>query len=93
MNKSPLPTILLAVLAVSAIASVVLCWNYISNTRQIRMLNLTAAQINNNRALLNALATDALEYSKRNPAINPLLESIGAKAPAGGAAATTAPKR
>jgi hypothetical protein len=91
MNKSPLPTILLAVLAVSAVTSVVLCWNYISNTRQLRLLNTTAAQINNNRALLNALATDAVEYSKKNPAIDPLLESIGAKAPK--AATTTAPKR
>jgi hypothetical protein len=92
MNKSPLPTILLAVLAVSALASVVLCWQYIGNTRQLRQLNTTAAQINNNRALVQALAADAVEYSKRNPAIDPLLESIGAK-PAKAGAATTAPKR
>jgi hypothetical protein len=93
MNKSPLPTILLAVLAVSALASVVLCWQYISNTRQLRQLNTSAAQINNNRAIINALATDALEYSKRNPSIDPLLESIGAKPAKAGTAPAAAPKR
>jgi hypothetical protein len=93
MNKSPLPTILLAVLAVSALASVVLCWQYISNTRQLRQLNTSAAQINNNRAIINALATDAMEYSKRNPSIDPLLESIGAKPAKAGTAPAAAPKR
>ena len=93
MNKSPLPTILLAVLAVSALASVVLCWQYITNTRQLRQLNTSAAQINNNRAIINALATDAMEYSKRNPSIDPLLESIGAKPAKAGTAPAAAPKR
>jgi hypothetical protein len=90
MKNNSLTTILLGVLAVSALASVVLCWLYISNTRELRGLQTQASLINNNRALINALAADTLEYSKTHPAIAPVLESLGfnpgkagATAPAG----------
>ncbi len=79
MNKSPLTTILLGVLTLSALASVLLCWFYISNTRELRALQTQASFINNNRTIINALATDTLEYSKSHPAIDPLLESLGFK--------------
>ena len=77
MKNSPLTTILLGVLTLSALASVLLCWLYISNTRQLRTLQTQAAMINNNRTIINALVADTLEYSKTHPAINPVLESVG----------------
>ena len=79
MKNNPLTTILLGVLTISSLASVVLCWLYISNTRQLRTLQAQAASINNNRALINALAIDTVEYSKTHPAIDPILESAGLK--------------
>ena len=79
MKNSPLTTILLGVLTLSALASVVLCWLYISNTRELRSLQTQAAQINNNRALINALASDTVEYSKTHQAMEPILESVGLK--------------
>jgi len=79
MKNTPLTTILLGVLTLSALASVVLCWLYISNTRQLRTLQSQAAFINNNRAIVTALANDTLEYSKTHPAIDPLLISVGFK--------------
>jgi hypothetical protein len=79
MNKTPLTKILLGVLTLSALASVLLCWLYISNTRQLRSLQAQASFINSNRAIINALANDTLEYSKTHPAIDPLLESLGFK--------------
>ena len=88
MKNSPLTTILLGVLTLSALASVVLCWLYISNTRALRTLQAQAAQINNNRAVINALAADTVEYSKTHQAIEPLLESVGLK-PGKSAPATT----
>jgi len=80
MKNSPLTTILLGALTLSALASVVLCWMYISNTRELRTLQSQAALINNNRAMINALAADTVEYSKTHPAIEPLLKSVGLKA-------------
>ena len=79
MKNSPLTTILLGVLTLSALASVLLCWMYISNTRELRSLQTQAAMINNNRALINALAADSVEYSKTHPGIEPILESVGLK--------------
>ncbi len=77
--KSPLTTILLAVLALSALLSLGLCWGYVSNARELRTLQTQAAFINNKRAEINALANLAVQYSQKNPAINPLLESAGLK--------------
>jgi hypothetical protein len=79
MKNSPLATILLGVLTLSALASVVLCWLYISNTRELRSLQGQANIINNNRTVMTALANDTMEYSKKNPAIDPILESVGLK--------------
>ena len=79
MKNSPLTTLLLGILTFSALASLVLCWLYISNTRELRGLQTQANIINNNRAVMTALANDAIEYSKKNPAIDPLLEAARLK--------------
>ena len=92
MKNSPLTTILLVLLVISALGSVVLCWSYISHARELRTLQTQAAMVNNNRALVNALIGDALEYSKKNPAIEPILDAIGAKPRAAAAAAKPAAK-
>jgi len=91
MKNSPLTTILLGVLTLSALASVGLCWAYISNTRELRSLQNQAALINNNRAMINALAADTVEYSKTHPAIDPLLETMGLKPAKAAPAAASKP--
>ncbi len=77
MKNSPLTTILLGVLTLSALASVVLCWLYISNTRELRALQAQTALINYNRGLINALANESVEYGKTHQSIQPILESVG----------------
>jgi hypothetical protein len=79
MKNSPLSTILLVVLTLSALASVALCWLNISNTRELRTLQSQATLINNNRATINALVNDSMEYSKTHHEIDPVLESVGLK--------------
>jgi hypothetical protein len=91
MKNTPLTTILLGVLTVSALLSVVFCWLYISNTRELRSLQSQANFINNNRTMINALANDTLEYSKTHPAIDPVLESLGFKRTGTNPAATAKP--
>jgi hypothetical protein len=90
MKNNGMTTILLGALTLSALASVVLCWLYISSTREWRSLQGQANIINNNRTLINALAADTMEYSKTHPAVDPILESAGLKA--GKAASTTGSK-
>jgi hypothetical protein len=75
MKNSPLTTILVGALALSALASLVLCWLYIGNTREMRSLQAMANQVNYFRQISSALAGDAIEYSKTHPAMNPVLEA------------------
>lgn len=94
MKNDPLITALLGALLVSALLSLVFFERYIANTREVRMHNTQAAYINNmnnNRTLLNALANDAIEYSKKNKDIDPLLESFGLKPGKAAPAATNKP--
>ena len=81
MKISPLTSFLLAVLALSAVLSVVFCSLYVSSTRQLRLLQGQMNFINSRTAAITSLANEALEYSKRNPAIDPLLEASGIKQP------------
>ena len=79
MKNNSMTTVLVGALTLSALASVMLCWLYISSTREWRSLQGQANLINNNRTLINALANDTVEYSKSHPAIDPILESVGLK--------------
>jgi len=72
-------TLLLAATTVMALLSLVLCWTFISNARQLRTLQTQIAIANNNRQMINILAAEAIEYSKKDESINPILEWIGAK--------------
>ena len=79
--------VLLVLQVISSLGSAIYCWKYVACTRELRTLQTQTAFINNNRSLINALANDALEYSKKNPSIDPILESVGLK-PAKSAAPT-----
>lgn len=90
MKNDPLTTVLLGLLTIFALTSVIFCWLYVSNTRELRTLQSNVTLVQNKRNVVGALANDTLEYSKRNPAIDPILESVGLKP--GKAAQTNAPK-
>ena len=77
--KSPLTTFLLAILGLSAVLSVIFCALYVSSTRQLRLLQGQMTIINGRTSSITALANEAMEYSKRNPAIDPILEATGLK--------------
>ena len=93
MKNNPLTTVLLGVLTVSALLSVGFCWRYVSSTRELRTLQTQANMINNNRTMINSLANDTVEYSKKspNPAIDQILESVGLKPGKTAPAVTTKP--
>jgi hypothetical protein len=86
-----LTTILLAALAISALASLILCWLYISSARELHNLQFQTSVINQRQAVMNALATDVMEYSKKNPAVDPILESVFLKQKSSPPAATNKP--
>jgi hypothetical protein len=79
MKNSPLTTILLALLAISAVLSLVFCWNYIRRSRELRGLQFQVTQINQRNAGISQLMNDVIEYGKRNPNrdIDRVLETFG----------------
>jgi hypothetical protein len=79
---------LLAAQAIGAAASVMLLSRHVAATRELRTLQAQTVSINNNRAMLRALASDVFEYSKKHPDIEPILVSLSSKV---GRSATTNP--
>jgi hypothetical protein len=85
MKSNSFASILLGVLFISALASVVLCYMWVQNVRQFRGLQQQVARMNQNKVVATQLAGELIEYSKRNPAIDPLLVNFRIKEQAAGA--------
>jgi len=84
MKNSPLTAFLVAALAVSALLSVVFCAFYISSTREKRRWEGQVEAIKNRNKAVTRLANEALEYSKHDTNIDPILvwANLKAKSPA-----------
>jgi hypothetical protein len=81
MRNSPLTTVLLALLGISAVLSLFLFWKYSTRGREYRALQVQVAGIQQNRNIIASLAQESLEYSKTHPAIDPILEEAKLKVP------------
>lgn len=79
MKSGTSKLILDGALALSLVLSIWFAYKFIMHSRELRSLNSQAAVANAHRSTIQALVFDCLEYSKKNPAIDPLLKSIGAK--------------
>ena len=77
MKNSLFTTVLMWLLATSAILSIVFCLQFIFRTRELFTRQAEMGRYQNNHQLLNVLIGDLREYSKRNPAINPILQPLG----------------
>jgi hypothetical protein len=71
----------------------VLAFQYVQLTRALNTAQFTLNQVEMRQNRLKALVSEAMDYSQRTPAIDPLLVSIGAKPPATPTAAPTTPGR
>jgi len=79
MKQSPLPKILLGVLAVIAVLSAFYSYSALKNGSELRQFQTKLTLINQRLPVINALAMDLIEYSKKNPGLDPLLETYGIK--------------
>lgn len=81
-------TALLVVLVVSALCSVAFCGFYVRDAMRLRDLQRSTSTVQSYRNTVVALINDTIEYSKKNPSIDPILEAAGFK-PKSGAGSTT----
>jgi len=92
MKNNSLATALAGLLLVVALLSAWFAVSFNLSYHQLRRLQTKAAAYTNNRALMQALAGDLVEYGKRNPAIDPILQSVGLKPANATAAPAGSPK-
>jgi hypothetical protein len=77
MNKSPLTTFLISVLFISALTSVGLCYACTRNTIHLVELQQQVAFAQSRGAFIASLVKDVVEFSAKNPTIDPILEASG----------------
>jgi hypothetical protein len=74
--------------------ALVVAWlsaKYFFSVKEFQKLSARAATINSTRNTVQSLANEAVEYSRRNPAIDPLLERFDIKARTTNPAVATPP--
>jgi len=86
MKSNMANMVLTVALAISLLLSVVFCLQFMFRVREYRSISAQINLVNAERARIQQLAAECLQYSEKNPAINPLLEVVGlkAKTPAAG---------
>jgi hypothetical protein len=77
MKANSFSVFLIGVLIVGALAMAGLSIMYVRSVKALQKLQLQSAYINQNRAIMRDLASEAVEYSKRNPGMEKVLESVG----------------
>ena len=90
MRSNGTTTILNWALVIAVIAVGLGALQYYFKTREVRSLQAQIMNYQNKQALLNNLVAECLEYSKRNPSIDSILEANNLKAKSGTATKTSA---
>jgi hypothetical protein len=78
MKNNPFATLLEGALAFSVVFSVFMCIRLVVHTRDLRTYNSNVQGISAANQNLRLLVADCQLYSRQNPAINPILDSIHA---------------
>lgn len=96
MKNNGMTTILNWALLVGAVALLVSGFKYYNKTKTVRRYQVVIGQVNalnQTEQLVRSLLGESIEYSKTNPAIKPVLDSILEKQPAKPTAAPAPAKK
>ncbi len=90
MKSNLLCTCTVGFFLVCALYTIWMAASYLSFNNDLQMIAREYAEVEQTRGALNSLAGEALEYSKKNPAIDPILQKFELKPKPG---STNAPVR
>ncbi len=79
MKSNASNAILTGLLGINLVLSAVFCFRAVTVTRDSRRLAREVRMIQVEQARFQSLAAECLAYSDKNPAINPILESLKLK--------------
>jgi hypothetical protein len=82
MRPGLLTSFLTGLFVVSAVSAAALAVWYVLSLRQLERTQVTLAAVNRNKLVARSLITDALEYRKKNPAIESVLQAANVVGPA-----------
>ena len=88
MKNSLLVTVLTWILAAGLILAAFFSIKFFFQTKEMRNSQFAMQRYQTTHQVLNVLLGDVVEYSKRDPGITPLLESIGVRMGKNAAGAT-----
>ena len=77
MNRDPITVLLAGALLVGVTLTAGLCYWYLHLSAQNQLAQRQIVQVNANRASLQALAADCVEYARKNTNFIPVLQSLG----------------
>ncbi len=80
MNRDPIALILAGALLVGVTLTAGLCYWYLQCTADNQAAQREIARVNANRALMQPLAAECMEFAKKHPNILPVLQSLGVRA-------------
>jgi hypothetical protein len=81
--KDSVGLLLVGALCLSAILTLWYAWDHYSSVRELQQIYNRQVVINQARAAANSLASEAIEYSSKNPAIDPILFKFDLKSKPG----------
>jgi len=79
MKNNGLTTILNWALIAVVVLTALFGFQYFNRTREVRSQQAKVVEFQNKQNMLQNLVAECLEYSKRNPAIDPILEANSVK--------------
>lgn len=83
MNRDPVPTILAGALMVGTTLTAGLCYAYLHVSQNNQLAQREVARLNAQRAVMQPLAAECLEFSRKHPSIIPVLQKLGVRARGG----------
>jgi len=79
MEKNTTALILVGLLVIGSLCTAALAFLTVRATGELRGLQMQITSINNNQNIARAVANEAVEYSKRNPSIDLIVQTYGIK--------------
>ncbi|MEP6662097.1 MAG: hypothetical protein ABJC04_00410 [Verrucomicrobiota bacterium] len=79
-GKNTVIFVLAGLVVFCCILSTSFAFVFVKASKDLRVLQGRAASVESNRNFVRSIAVEAVEYSKRNPAIDPILQAARLKA-------------
>jgi hypothetical protein len=92
MKNSPLPPLMVGVLLLIGLLTALFTIRYYFSLKELQRLQIEYARMTQRRNMIQSLANEAVEYSKSNSAIDPILFEFELKPKPGAAATPAQPK-